>query len=417
MTLALSSFIDGLAVCLFSKQADTRADKLTSKQATAVLSAVLVLQLAACGGPPRAKPAALESISTTESDIQAAIQSAAVDWSVDTGESSRRDAVKLSPYVSDEFVFAIDAKGKLSAFNRETGATDWTIDLEQNITSGVSGDEDNLYVASGNGEVFAISQSIGGILWTSDVSSEVIAAPVAGPDYVVVRSLDGKVYALEKNSGERRWIYTYSVPALSIHGNGRPTVVADGVLVGLDNGRLVALRAVDGRVFWEVSLGDNSGRSEVEKLSDLDADVQIFDPYIYAVNYQGNVAQVDAAQGSAIWSSEVSSVAGLAVTEQLVIVTDEFDAVRAFDRSNGEPLWSQESLANRRLTGPIATDSDVIAIGDVQGYLHFLSSQDGSIVGRLQTGVGAIAGRPVLRDEKIYLQGRTGKVAAVDITP
>lgn len=373
---------------------------------TAVV-AVLLSQVVACGGPQRAKPAALTKIEST--------QSASVEWSANAGKSSKRDAVRLSPFVSEKFVYAVDVDGKLSAFDRATGETEWTVELERNITSGVSGDEKNLYVASGNGEVFAVSQSIGGILWTSDVSSEVIAAPVAGPDFVVVRSIDGKVYALEKTSGERRWIYTYNVPALSLHGNGRPTVVADGVLVGLDNGRLVALRGLDGRVFWEVTLGSNTGRSEVEKLSDLDADVQIFDPYIYAVNYQGSVAQIDATEGNVVWSSAISSVAGLAVTDQLVVVTDEFDVIKAFNRDDGESLWSQEVFANRRLTGPVATDSDLIVVGDVQGFLHLLSSADGSIVGRVKTGVGALAGRPVLRDGKIYVQGRTGKVASIDI--
>lgn len=321
----------------------------------------------------------------------------------------------LSPFVSDDAVFAVDSKGKLSAFNRQTGDTDWSIELDRNITSGVSGDDKNLYVATGNGEVFAISQSIGGTLWTSDVSSEVIAAPVAGDDYVVVRSIDGKVYALEKNSGARRWLYSYGVPPLSIHGNGRPTVVADGVLVGLDNGRLVALRAADGRVFWEIELSGGDGRSEVEKLNDLDADVQVFEPYIYAVNYQGNVAQIDAAEGSAVWSSEVSSVAGLAVSDSLVIVTDEFDAIRAFNRADGEPVWQQEALANRRLTGPVAVESEVVVVGDVDGYLHMISLEDGSIVGRVRTRVGAIAGRPVLRDDTVYIQGRTGRIAAVNV--
>ncbi len=361
-----------------------------------------------CSAPPRAKPASLTDINST--------RSAVVDWSVNAGAGSERDAVRLSPYVSDDAVFVVDTEGKLSSINRESGSVEWSVELDRTITSGVSGDDDNVYVASGNGEVFAISQSIGGILWTSNVSSEVIAAPVAGPDYVVVRSIDGKVYALEKSTGERRWLYTYNVPALSIHGNGRPTVVADGVLVGLDNGNLVALRAVDGRVFWEVPLSNNSGRSEVESLSDLDADIQIFEPYIYAVNYQGSVAQIDASQGNAVWSSDVSSVAGLVATDDIVVVTDEFDSVKAFNRSNGDLLWTQDALANRRLTGPVEIESGVIAVGDLQGYLHMLSTEDGSIIGRLRTRVGAIAGRPVVRDGSVYVQGRTGRVASVSVS-
>lgn len=378
-----------------------------SHRRISICATAVLIFLSACAGQPRAKPAGLTDITST--------RSGSVEWTADAGDRSDREAEMLSPFVSDDAVFAVDSKGKLSAFNRQTGDTDWSIELDRNITSGVSGDDKNLYVATGNGEVFAISQSIGGTLWTSDVSSEVIAAPVAGDDYVVVRSIDGKVYALEKNSGARRWLYSYGVPPLSIHGNGRPTVVADGVLVGLDNGRLVALRAADGRVFWEIELSGGDGRSEVEKLNDLDADVQVFEPYIYAVNYQGNVAQIDAAEGSAVWSSEVSSVAGLAVSDSLVIVTDEFDAIRAFNRADGEPVWQQEALANRRLTGPVAVESEVVVVGDVDGYLHMISLEDGSIVGRVRTRVGAIAGRPVLRDDTVYIQGRTGRIAAVNV--
>lgn len=264
--------------------------------------------------------------------------------------------------------------------------------------------------------MFAISQAIGGTLWTSNVSSEVIAAPVAGSDFIVVRSIDGKVYALEKSSGARRWIYSYAVPALSLHGNSRPLVAADGVLVGLDNGNLVALRALDGRVFWQVPLGDRNGRSEVENLNDLDADLQIFDPHIYAVNYQGNLAQIDAAQGRPLWSSEVSSVTGLTVTEEVVVVTDEFDTLRAFNRTDGEVVWTQDLLSNRRLTRPVSIGLDLFAVGDFEGVLHIVSITDGTIVARLRTGVGAITAAPVRLDGNIYVQGKNGKLASIALS-
>jgi len=356
---------------------------------------------------PRPEPAKLQSVEV--------IQEAKVRWSADAGDSSIRDAVKLSPYVTEEFLFSVDAKGLVSAFEVESGDLSWTTELGKNVTAGVGGDDKSLFVATANGEVFAISQLHGGTLWSSDVSSEVIAAPVAGRDYVVVRSIDGKVYALDKNSGVRRWIYTYSVPALSIHGNGRPLVVADGVLVGLDNGRLVALQQSDGQVVWEIELGNGSGRSEVEKLNDLDADIQIIEPYIYAVNYQGSLAQINPSIGQTTWTAEVSSVAGLTATQSLVFVTDEFDVVHAFNRDNGEPLWAQDSLSNRRLTGPVVYKTGTVIVGDVEGYLHILSIEDGSIIGRVKTGIGEIAGRPVLRDDTVYVQGRSGRIAAVQL--
>ncbi len=373
----------------------------------AALIAGFALAASACSNAPKVVPAELQSVQVLEP--------ASVLWSKGAGDSSERDAVKLSPFVTTDSLYAVDSEGLLSAFDSKTGKANWTTKLNKNITAGVSGDNKNLFVATANGEVLAISQVHGGVLWTSAVSSEVIAAPVSGNDYVVVRSIDGKVYALEKSTGERRWVYSYSVPALSIHGNGRPLVVADGVLAGLDNGKLVALRAVDGQVFWEVTLGDSSGRSEVEKLNDLDADIQIFEPYIYAVNYQGKLVQIDASQGRAVWSKDLSSVAGLAVTADQVFVTDEFDTVWAFRRTDGEVLWKQDSLTNRRLTVPVVSDSGSVVVGDLEGYLHILSAESGSIVGRVKSGVGAIAGRPVLRDGVLFVQGRSGEVAAIQL--
>ena len=387
---------------------------MTEAASRIALAAVAVsLLLSACGGADKVKPAKLTDIAETSALSSV---SATVAWTSKVGENTERNALRLSPYVTEKSVFAVDTEGKLSSYNRQTGETEWTVELDRNITAGVNGDDKNIYVASGNGEVFAISQAIGGTLWTSNVSSEVIAAPVAGSDFIVVRSIDGKVYALEKSSGARRWIYSYAVPALSLHGNSRPLVAADGVLVGLDNGNLVALRALDGRVFWQVPLGDRNGRSEVENLNDLDADLQIFDPHIYAVNYQGNLAQIDAAQGRPLWSSEVSSVTGLTVTEEVVVVTDEFDTLRAFNRTDGEVVWTQDLLSNRRLTRPVSIGLDLFAVGDFEGVLHIVSITDGTIVARLRTGVGAITTAPVRLDGNIYVQGKNGKLASIALS-
>lgn len=353
------------------------------------------------------KPDALVSIES--------IQAATVRWSANAGDSSERDAVKLSPYVNDDFLFSVDVTGKVSAFSVESGDRKWSTELNKDVTAGVNGDDKNLYLATANGEVFAISQSHGGTLWSSMVSSEVIAAPVAGRDYVVVRSIDGKVYALEKSTGERRWIYNYNVPALSVHGNGRPLVIEDGVLVGLDNGNLVALQDSTGRVVWEVSLGGDTGRSEIENLNDLDADIQIIKPYVYAVNYQGSLAQIDPRQGQTTWSTDVSSIAGLTATQTLVFVTDEFDTVHAFQRSDGKLLWKQEGLSNRKLTGPVVYKTGTVIVGDLEGFLHILSIEDGSIIGRVKTGIGEIASRPVLLDDTVFVQGRSGRIAAVQL--
>lgn len=366
------------------------------------------LVLSACSGPvKKLEPDPLRSIES--------LQSASVLWSAKAGAGSDRSVVRFAPFVAEDTVFAVNAKGEVSAYDRATGKQIWETGLGSQITAGISGDDQYLYAGSGNGVVYCLNQIDGSLVWKTTVSSEVIAAPSAGADYVVVRSIDGKVYGLSKADGQRRWLYTYSVPALSLHGNGRPLVVPDGVLVGLDNGRLVALRAQDGKTFWESTLAGGGGRSEIDKLSDLDADPVVFESSIYAVNYQGVAARISPADGSALWTSNVSSSAGLAVDANMVVVTDEVDTVWAFSSVDGSVLWKQEDLSHRKLTAPVITAQGSVVVGDLKGFLHILSGIDGSMIGRVKAASDEITARPVQRDGTLYVLDRSGKLAAVEL--
>lgn len=372
-----------------------------------LLALVSIAALSACASVAPIEPDPLPDVAESATT--------SLLWSEDIGDGSKRAVVRFAPYVTDQFVFAVDASGTVSALDKGSGSRAWSVELGNSLTAGIGGDDDLLYAASANGEVYCLRQSDGSLVWQTRVSSEVIAAPVAGFDFVVVRSIDGRVYALDKQSGNRRWLYSYSVPALSLHGNGRPLVVPDGVVVGLDNGRLVALRGEDGMVFWENPLAPVDGRSEIDRLNDLDADPQGFGSSVYAVNYQGVVARIDPAQGQSLWTTKVSSSAGLAVTADLVVVTDEFDTVWGVRVADGSVAWKQESLSHRQLTAPVVTRDGVVVLGDYQGYLHLLSLQDGTLVGRIRAGSGQITGRPVLRDGVLYVQGRSGRVSAITL--
>ena len=345
-------------------------------------------------------------------DIQALAEPSVI-WTAGAGKGSDRSVVRYTPYVTDNAVYTISASGRITALASGTGKKLWEAKISARPTAGIGGDDQYLYAGTGDGRVFSLSQADGSVVWTAVVSSEIISPPTAGLDVVVVRSIDGRVYALNKNNGTRRWIYTYNVPALSLHGNGRPVVLPDGVLVGLDNGGLAALSSTDGRVFWEAKLSDSSGRSEIDRLNDLDADLSLGDDYIYAVNYQGAVAQIEPASGKRLWSVPMSSTVGLDVSEAAVVVTDEFDTVWGLQSADGKVLWKQEELSNRQLTAPVLTGDGNVVVGDFQGYLHVLSGTTGEIIGRIKAVSGQITNKPVLIDNVLYVLSRSGKIAAV----
>jgi len=371
----------------------------------ALTGLAFVVAAAGCSSAPTVLPAELTRIEST--------RGAKTVWAQGVGDAGERPAVRFAPFVTDDTVYTASASGKVSSLNRDTGEALWSVNAGRNLTAGISGDEELLFVATGDGDVFCLLQEDGSRVWAARVSSEVIASPVAGADHVVVRSIDGKVYSLDKESGRQRWRFNYKVPALSLHGNGRPLVGSDGVLVGLDNGKLVALHGADGRVSWEISLSESGGRSEVDRLNDLDADIRPAGAYVYAVNYQGALAQIDPARGSARWSADMSSSVGMAINENIVAVTDEFDTVWGLSTTDGTVLWQQDALTYRKLTAPAIIDDNTVVVGDYEGYLHLLSATDGTLIGRHKVGSSQIMSQPVLRDGQGYVQLRGGRVAAI----
>lgn len=375
----------------------------------ALVAAVLVALGAGCSSPPTVVPAELTRIEPT--------RGATTVWSSSVGGGGERPAIRFAPFVTEDTVFTASASGKVSSIQRDSGESNWLVNVGRNLTAGISGDANLLFVANGDGDVFCLRQNDGSRVWAARVSSEVIASPVAGADHVVVRSIDGKVYSLNKETGRQKWRFSYKVPALSLHGNGRPLVGADGVLVGLDNGKLVALRGGDGRVSWELSLSESAGRSEVDRLNDLDADIRAAGAYVYAVNYQGALAQIDPSRGSARWTTDMSSSVGMAIDDEIVAVTDEFDTVWGISITDGSVLWQQDALTYRKLTAPAIIDSGAdggaVVVGDYEGYLHLLSPTDGTIIGRHKVGSSQIMSQPVYRDGKGYVQLRGGRLAAI----
>ena len=55
--------------------------------------------------------------------------------------------------------------------------------------------------------------------------------------------------------------------------------------------------------------------------------------------------------------------------------------VEGIDERSTTALWRNESLARRQLSAPAVLSSYVV-VGDVEGYLHFLSQVDGRFVAR-----------------------------------
>ncbi|HJP34431.1 MAG: outer membrane protein assembly factor BamB [Gammaproteobacteria bacterium] len=305
-------------------------------------------------------------------------------WSGRFGKGVDNLFIQLIPAPYKEAIYTADRDGRMIALSAATGEELWTERGKKLRISGGPGAGDGLvFAGTSDAEVVARDAESGEEKWIVQVSSEVLAPPRAAGGTVVVRTGDGKLFGLDSETGKRKWVYDRTIPVLTLRGTSAPVIYGGIVIAGFDNGRLVALDLATGKQEWETRLAVPTGRSDLERMVDVDAEPTIADDTAYVASFQANVAAVSIVNGQLEWTRKISSYSNLAVDESRVYVTDELGNVWALDRDTGTSIWKQEGLKARRVTGP-AVVGDYVVVGDFEGYLHWIDRETGDFVHRLR---------------------------------
>jgi outer membrane protein assembly factor BamB len=328
-------------------------------------------------------------------------------WQASVGDGGH---AALAPAVAAGSVFAAGGDGTVARFDERTGRPLWRVDVGSRLTGGVGTDGTLVAVGSSEGEVIALEAS-GQIRWKARVSSEVLAPPEVAGDLVVVRSADSRVFGFDARDGRRRWVYQRQTPSLAVRNPAGVTVSAGHVFAGFPGGKLVALAQSNGGLRWEGTVSQPRGTTELERMSDVSGRPWVGDRNACAVAHQGRAACFDLTNGSVLWAREMSSSAGLAVDARFVYVSEDRGAVSALDRNTGTSVWRQDKLQYRRLSAPLPLAQDV-AVGDVEGYVHLLSRENGAFVGRVATDGTPIRNAPVPIAGGFVVQTRGGGLFA-----
>jgi len=332
-------------------------------------------------------------------------------WSKDTGKGSTKQFLKLTPSHIQGKVFVADVRGNLLAIDATSGHTLWENDADLSITGGPGSSKTHTMIGSEEGDVLAYASDNGDFLWQAKVSSEVLAAPQEAYGIVVVRTVDGKIFGLDANDGSRLWIYDRTVPALTLRGTSNPVITGDVVIAGFDGGRLAAIELHTGKLIWETSISLASGRSQLERMVDIDSDPVIIGNDIYVATFQGRLASVALENGRITWTRDISSYAGLTSDGNNIYITDDQSHVWALERSSGNSIWKQENLFARQVTAP-ATIGDLVVVGDLEGYLHWMDKNSGQFVARTQVSKSPILAPPVAVEDIIYAYSSDGTLSA-----
>ncbi|TGD73927.1 outer membrane protein assembly factor BamB [Mangrovimicrobium sediminis] len=337
-------------------------------------------------------------------------------WSTGIGDGQGDGFYKIQPVIGGDVIYVASADGEVEAISRAKGKRLWDADLDMGLSGGVGLYADALFVGNADGSVLKLSADDGSVLWSTELQGEVLAPPQSNGRVVVVQTYDGKLQGLDFDTGARLWTYDSDVPVLTIRGTSVPLVNGNTVYAGFANGRVVAFNMDTGGILWEVRVAIAQGRSEIDRIVDVDGAMALVGSELYAASYQGRVVAIDVSSGRKIWQKDVSSFSGVSQGFGNVYVADENGTLSAYYR-NGQGLrWEQPALAYRGLSRPTPVSS-YVAVVDFEGYLHLVSQVDGQFAGRERVdGDGARA--DMLSDGNVlYVYSNGGKLVAYEVEP
>lgn len=335
-------------------------------------------------------------------------------WSARVGKGSEALRLSLMPAGDGTRIYAASRDGNVVALDPETGRRQWLVELDLTLSSGPGVGEDLVVVAGYDGDIVCLRAADGSEVWRTNVVGESLATPLIRDQRVIVYTIDGRLRALSAFDGSEQWTLEQSLPALTLRGASAPLIVGNMVIAGFDNGRLIASGLDEGAPVWEAMLSPPTGRSDLERLADVDGAMVAVGQDVYAAGYQGRVASLAAESGQVLWAREVSTYSGIGVDWNNVYVVTDNGELLAMLRRNGDDVWRQEALLRRDPTAPVPYGT-AVAIGDFEGYVHFFSNVDGKPVARVRVGKGMISGAPVAIGGRLYVQSESGILEAFEV--
>ena len=333
---------------------------------------------------------------------------ATVNWQVALGA---KGGANFAPAVLADVIYASAPDGTIVSVDAATGRQNWRIKADRPLQAGVGASLTTVAVGTQKGEVLAFDNN-GKPLWQAKVSSEVAGPPKSAEGKILVWSIDGRIFAFAETDGSQKWVYQRLNPSLTVRRFVGGTLTRGALFTGTAGGKLLALDVNNGTLGWEANVATPKGATELERIADVTSLPVVDGKQVCAVAFQGRVACFELQRGTLLWSRDFSSLAGLAIDDEYLYLTDDKGAVHALDKSTGASVWKQDKLAARYPNGPARVGA-YVGIVDGEGYLHLLDRRTGALLGRVATDGTAALSQPVNAGEALVWQTAGGNLFSV----
>jgi outer membrane protein assembly factor BamB len=332
-------------------------------------------------------------------------------WSTRAGRGTDRSRANLPPVFADGEIWVADANGRITAVDADSGREQRSWNTGERVSAGPTVHGDLVFFTTFAGRLHAVDRQSGDSRWQAELTAEVLSMPVIEDGVVVVRGINGRVFGFALNSGERLWVYERSVPLLTLRGTSDPLARAGVIFIGFDDGLVAALRARDGQLLWEERIAEPEGRTELERLADIDGPLAVVGSELYVASYRDRIAGLAVDSGRLLWIKEVSSAQGLSLRRTQLATADRNDAVWLIDRRNSATLWRDDRLARRQITRPVFLGDYLITV-DFEGYMHCYDADSGEFAARVRATRNRPVSAPLVVGNQLYVLDTDGHLSA-----
>jgi outer membrane protein assembly factor BamB len=339
-------------------------------------------------------------------------------WGDNVGGGKKQVKLRLGlgPALDNGIVYAASDKGEVLAVAVDTGKTVWLKKLKMPLAAGPAAGFGMVVVGSGKGVLVALDAATGKERWRTKVNSELLSAPAVSEKVVVIRSVDGRLQGFDSSTGKNLWQVEQQVPRLSLRGTAIPVIAKDVAISGFDNGKVMAVNLSTGDTVWDTALASPHGRTELDRLVDIDSAVRVVGDNVFAAGFQGRTAMLAIDSGQIWWAHDMSSYRGLVTDDENLFVTESDGIVIAMRQRDGSELWRNDRLKLRGVSTPVETTTAVV-VGDYRGYLHWLDKATGALVARERVAKFRIGNQPVATGDTVVVLDDGGRLAAFRADP
>ena len=338
-------------------------------------------------------------------------------WSTDSGKGFVKKFMDIQPFTLGERIYMIDTLGVITRLDLHTGKPLWRVQTGLAAVTGLGGNDEGLVATSRDGDVVFYDFAHPGLKqrWKQSLNSEIRTRAVVDGGQVFIRAVDGELTALNAKTGAIEWNVSRLVPSLSLTGSSFPVITSDLVISGFDNGKLVAFSRKNGATVWEHTVSTPRGRSEIERLVDLDGQFLLRNGVIYISSYQGKLIAITL-QGQVLWTRKFSSFKAIEADDDALYLTDDRSNIWSIDRRTGSAFWKQDALHDRKLTAPRLI-GDKLVVGDLEGYVHWLNKADGEMLARYRPSQIRFISQPTVIGHIVLVNDISGQVFALSQDP